>query len=406
MRNELKQRTTYQQTGLAMKLIRHVRLIGAGSFGSVRLVEHVKSNVRYALKRIRKVSGEVPEDVRRETDLLSKTSHPFVLEMVTTFETDKSIYILTELITGGQLHELTQGRVISRKHAQFYIGSLCLVFESLHQVDIVYRDLKPENVMLDSQGYVKLVDFGLAKQLDSSHRTFTLVGTIYYMGPEVIQGKGYGKECDFWSLGVMLYELVTGVLPFGDDAEDENSILNSVIEDDLSFPNKYNDSAGKKLIQSLLKKNARERLGANGWGEVKEHKFFKMEPKLFSKIVGREIEAPFVPQEETYTNPDKLKEISLSDNEELADSKDNHFVQSVTTRFKEFDKNGDGSIDLEELTAILRLIDPVFFTDEVCKVLLEEIDADGDGEINYSEFLNFLCSGDEDSDVFARMLNL
>merc|ERR1740120_269459 len=127
-----------------------------------------------------KTNGKVPEEVKRECDLLGETDHPFIMALVKTFETAKSVYILTELITGGELHSAIRQipTVLSRAHAQFYTGSLVIVLEELSDRNIVYRDLKPENVMLDNQGYLKLVDFGIAKKLDENNpQTFTIIGT-------------------------------------------------------------------------------------------------------------------------------------------------------------------------------------------------------------------------------------
>lgn len=330
-----------------------------------------------------------------------------MVEMITTFETQKNVYILTELITGGQLRDVTNGKVLNKKQVQFYIGSMVLVLESLHQLNILYRDIKTENVMIDAQGYCKLVDFGLAKKLEESLRTFTVVGTLYYMAPEVIQGQGYSFEADSWSLGVLMYELLCGRVPFGEDADDDGVIVNSILEDDLVFPSRYNDNAGKKLLEGLLNKNSGQRLGADGsWNNVKEHKFFKSEPKLFSKLIGREMPAPFVPAEEQYSDDLELQHVTLSDAEELASEKDNAFREKIGATFRRFDRNGDGSIDRDELRTILQAIDRVFFTNEVCDQLMNEMDEDENGSVDYSEFLNFLCSGDSDAELFAQMLNL
>eukprot|EP00931_Biecheleriopsis_adriatica_P025913 TRINITY_DN1581_c0_g1_i1.p1 TRINITY_DN1581_c0_g1~~TRINITY_DN1581_c0_g1_i1.p1 ORF type:complete len:1005 (+),score=195.18 TRINITY_DN1581_c0_g1_i1:33-3047(+) len=409
MRADLRNRYLFSTSELALKMLRHVRLIGAGSFGSVRLVEHVKDFTRYALKRVKKQSGKVPEDVTAECTILGKASHPFVLQLFKTFETDKSVYLLTELVTGGQLYDVTHNICLNRKQAQFYIGSLVLILESLHQQGIMYRDLKPENVMLDSQGYVKLVDFGLSKTMDESQRTFSVVGTIYYMAPEVLMGKGYGYEADFWSLGVLTYELVCGQMPFGEDAGDEGDILNSILEEQLTFPSRFNDSAGKKFVEAILEKDPATRLGANsGWSDVRNHKFFKLgDSKLFSKILGREMPPPIPPSDERYSNEDELNEkISMSDSEELAAGTNSQFMEAVATTFKKFDRNGDGSIDRKELKEILQSVNRVFFTDEVIDVLMGEMDANGDGEISYQEFLGFLCSGAEDAETLCRVLNV
>eukprot|EP00913_Durusdinium_trenchii_P031090 g29114.t1 len=247
---------------------------------------------------------------------------------------------------------------VSRRHAQFYIGSLVLILEALHINGVAYRDLKPENVMLDSQGYLKLVDFGLAKDLMDGSKTFTVVGTVSYMAPEIFGGTGYSLEADFWSLGVLLYEMVCGRLPFGNECLEEDHIIGAIMEDqseELVFPPKYNDNAGKNLIERFLVKNPAERIGSNdGWAEVKDgssgqlteafrlvhlavfafevwapgtfflssfqllhgpelhqdHKFFKVvKGDLFTQILSREMSPPLLPEGEEYSKEEFLSEI-------------------------------------------------------------------------------------------------
>merc|ERR1711972_1259256 len=166
--------------------------------------------------------------------------HPFIMKIVKIYDTPKGVYMLTELITGGELHAAIRQipTTLTRKQAAFYTGSLVIVLEELSERNIVYRDLKPENVMLDQQGYLKLIDFGMAKKLEEGKtKTFTMMGTPHYMAPEVMRGHGYGTEVDIWSFGVMLYEFVCGYLPFADDLEDPTEVCTAVLKDAMSFPN-------------------------------------------------------------------------------------------------------------------------------------------------------------------------
>merc|ERR1712050_123397 len=165
--------------------------------------------------------GKVPKEVEHERTLLGEMDHPFVMRLVKTFETQRSVYLLTELITGGELHAAMRKLPahFPIQYAQFYTGALTLVLERLSECNIVYRDLKPENVMLDKQGYIKVVDFGIAKKLTAGqNQTFTVIGTPHYMAPETLQGHGYGMEVDIWSMGIMLFEFVIGKLPFADSS--------------------------------------------------------------------------------------------------------------------------------------------------------------------------------------------
>lgn len=324
MQQELMNRIRLQDTNFGMKDLKQIKVIGAGAAGVVRLVMHKKTGMRYALKRVMKAGGKIPEEVKRECDLLKAQDHPFIMTLVQTFETAKSVYILTELITGGELHGAIREipTVLSRSQAQFYTGSLVIVLEELSERNIVYRDLKPENVMLDAQGYLKLIDFGIAKRLEEGKsRTFTMIGTPHYMAPEVMRGHGYGTEVDLWSMGVILFEFVCGYLPFADELDDPTEVCTAVLKDPLVFPPRFKDAYGKSLMQGLLNRQPKKRLGAgvNGWEDIRSSEYFKQGHQgtsLFDKILGRELDPPVAPKGETYCNPDEL-EVKLSDNEEL-----------------------------------------------------------------------------------------
>jgi len=196
-----------------------------------------------------------------------------------------------------------------------------LVLEELADRNIVYRDLKPENVMLDNQGYVKLIDFGIAKKLDKSKsKTFTMIGTPHYMAPDIIKGHGYGTEVDIWSLGVMIYEFVCGNLPFADDLDDPMEICSAVLRENLTFPSHYRDRLGESLIRGLLCRQPKKRLGLgiDGFEDIKKHDYFVVNKgSLFESILGRELDAPVVPEGETYCSLDDTEPVNISDVDEL-----------------------------------------------------------------------------------------
>lgn len=327
MKEELEHRIRLQDTNVSLKDLKHVKIVGSGAAGVVRLVQHIKTGTRYALKRVKKDNGKIPEEVIRECDLLAANDHPFVMCLVKRFETTTSVYMLTELITGGELHAAIRKvpSVLSRPQAQFYTGSLVLVLESLQDRNIVYRDLKPENVMLDAQGYLKLIDFGIAKKLEEGKsRTFTMIGTPHYMAPEVMRGHGYGTEVDIWSLGVMLFEFVCGYLPFADELDDPTEVCTAVLREQFNFPTTYRDQPGRQLMQGMLTRPAKKRLGTgiNGYDDLKKAEFFQLQisdgpESLFQKIVGRKVDPPVVPEGECYTDPGEVEDIVLSDEEEL-----------------------------------------------------------------------------------------
>jgi len=405
MQRELVRRLHLNDTSVTLKTLRHVRLVGVGSFGSVRLVENGQTAQRYALKRVKKEDGEVPDGVMRECSLLAEIDHPSVLRLVKTFESESSIYILTELITGGELYDLLRDKMgrLSRKHTQFYIASIVSALQVLHDSFIVHRDLKPENVMLDRQGYLKLVDFGMAKKGDQGlWRTHTLLGTPLYIAPEMLSGRGYGFTVDIWALGVMMFELACGNSPFGDGEEDTQEILRCILEDDLRIPSRYNDQAGKNLITGLLNKDPALRLGAgaDGWDDVKNAKFFRtgVSRDLFVQIAGREITPPIMPETENYCDEEELNElVTLSDSEELCPP--DFERERMLKVFRKYDLDGDGKISRAELGSLLKILDPVTFNEAAIDILLNEADWDRDGKLNVEEFVSWLSSAGAASNI-------
>jgi len=320
VRQNIMKRIMLRDTEVNMSDLRHERTIGSGSFGSVRLVEHKRTRLRYAMKRVRK--GQSSRDmslVAQECELLAEMDHPFILLLVRTFDLPRACYILTELLTGGELLSALNeiNRPLERSEAQFYAGSLVSAFDYLHDRGIVFRDLKPENVMLDAEGYPKLIDFGTAKKLDATGRTFTEMGSYHFRAPEVFRGEGYGTSVDLWSLGVMLFEFVCGKLPFGHDIEDTNAmeIRRAVQKTNLEFPPFFKDQGGKHVIRHLLSKEPERRLGTgpDGYWYLKNHAFFHVEgdETLFDQLLRRQLQPPFVPHDECFLSD--AEEVELSD---------------------------------------------------------------------------------------------
>lgn len=320
LQEEFERRIKLQDTNIKAVDLHGVKIIGNGTTGVVSLVKHRRSGMRYALKRVQIRAGRKPDETAREIDILGSNDHPFVITLVKTFETKAAIYILTELITGGELHAAMRQlqTVMSRAQARFYIASLVLVLESLHDRNIVYRDLKPENVMLDANGYLRVIDFGISKRLDEDNgRTFTMIGTPHYMAPEVMLQAGYGLEVDLWSLGIMVYEFVCGCLPFGHELETPDEVCHAVLNEHLSFPREYRDLVGKDLMGELLSRRPQQRIGMGitGYSDLKKHVFFKEtsmgQSDVFQKILGRELKAPLIPMGEQYAEDDPTAKVIL-----------------------------------------------------------------------------------------------
>lgn len=191
-------------------------------FGNVFLVVHKEKRSLFALKCVDRGKVEqyqIHQNLVLERKIMMQLDHTFIVKLIKTFKDEYRIYFLLEFVRGMDLFDvLRELNLTSNDDAKFYIASLIMILEHLHERDIIYRDLKPENVMVDEEGYCKLIDFGTAKIVEG--RTFTVIGTPQYMAPEVITGKGYTVVADYWSVGVMLFEFVCGRVPFGEEDDD------------------------------------------------------------------------------------------------------------------------------------------------------------------------------------------
>ncbi|UJR26059.1 hypothetical protein I4U23_007405 [Adineta vaga] len=200
--------------------------------------------------------------------------------------------MLLDYIPGGELFTYMRKRgTFDLKASLFYISEITLAFEYLHSIQIVYRDLKPENILLDSEGHVKLVDFGFAKKI--LNKTFTTCGTPDYLSPELFKGTGHNKSTDWWSLGILLFEMLTGFTPFNPN-QNEIEIPSRVLAGRISWPHMIEDTT-KSFIKKLLNQNADKRLGAgkNGSREVKEQAIFSS--IKWDDVYARKLKPPIVP---------------------------------------------------------------------------------------------------------------
>lgn len=171
------------------------------------------------------------------------------------FKDEYYIYFLLEYIRGMELFDaIREIGLLGTEETMFYIGSVVLGIELLHQKGIIYRDLKPENAMIDHLGYLTIIDMGTAKPMKNqkglaSSKTFTIIGTPHYMAPEIISGKGYNYLVDLWSLGVMMYEFMCGMLPYGEELDDPYEIYDEIVKKNISYPPYVSDRRAKKLME-------------------------------------------------------------------------------------------------------------------------------------------------------------
>jgi len=295
----LQNRIHLQDTKVEMQDLQFLRVIGRGGYGVVHMVQNSRTGMRYALKCIRKrplVEMSQQETTISERSILMEVDHPFIVKCVRSFTSPKRVYFLTELVSGGELLDILYKLGLLDNHqAQFYTGSIVLALEFLHMRRIAYLDLKSENCLIDHQGYLKVIDFGIAMRIRG--KCFGKRGTPMFMAPEMIRNTGFTTSADLWSLGICLYEFVLGEFPFANNYKE-------VLDSPLRFPEQfYHDPQAKdtvSIIQGFLTKDPVKRLGAasDGYAAIKEHAFFQ--GLDWDMLLGRELKPPYLPKSETY----------------------------------------------------------------------------------------------------------
>eukprot|EP00741_Cyanophora_paradoxa_P022432 tig00021489_g21658.t1 len=250
--------------------------IGTGTFGRVRVCRFIATGQVYALKILEKseiIRLKQVEHIKSERGILARIEHPFIVNLFATSQDERYLYMAFEFVQGGELfsHLRKAGR-FSNDAAKFFAASIVLAFEYLHGMHIAYRDLKPENLLLDRDGYLKIADFGFAKVVDD--RTWTLCGTPEYLAPEIIQSKGHNHGVDWWALGILIFEMLAGFPPFYD--ENPFGIYQKILRGKIDWPRHF-DKHAIDLIQHLLEPDKHKRLGCfkSGAADIKKHKWFR-----------------------------------------------------------------------------------------------------------------------------------
>ena len=321
--NEIKSRERTKTMFSSHKTVKEVtledfkvlKIIGRGSFGKVSLVEYIPTKEIYAMKSLKKdilIEQEQIENTLLEKKILESINYPLLCNLIFCFQTKERIYFVMPFLSGGELFQhLRKFRTFDEKKVKFYGAQIALALEYLHEKGIVYRDLKPENILMDENGYLRLADFGMAKQLNNNEKAMSFCGTPEYLAPEIIIGKGHDKNADWWSFGILLYEMLCGLPPFY--VENLERMYELIKSGPLKFPKRIQLSdEAKDVIKKLLERDVNKRLGNKGINEIKEHPFFK--DIDFDLIVQKKIPAPFIPNindktdvqyfDEEFTNED------------------------------------------------------------------------------------------------------
>ena len=260
---------------IELKDLDNIKELGKGNYGFVNLVRSKKNKQLYAIKALdlMQIKKEnLQQSVELEKNVLLKVDHPFIMKLVKYLKNDTHIFFIMEYIRGKELWDVMRDIGLCDKvQTQFYGASLLSAMDYLHKHHYIYRDLKPENVMINDKGYIKLIDFGTVKEIKD--RTTTIVGTPQYMAPEMVNGTGYSFQVDMWAIAIIMYELLCGKVPFGEDTEDPMEIYKSVANEDLSFPSFIHDEEFMALNTKMLKKSPTSRLWK--FEQIKENSYFK-----------------------------------------------------------------------------------------------------------------------------------
>lgn len=273
-----------------------LKVVGQGAFGKVFQVKRNGTSEIYAMKVMRKdriLEKNHAEYTKAERDILTRIVHPFIVQLRYSFQTKYKLYLVMDFINGGHLFfQLQRQGLFSENLARVYVAEIICAVSYLHQNGIVHRDLKPENILLDSEGHVKLTDFGLAKEVEESGRSNSMCGTTEYMAPEIIQARGHNKAVDWWSVGILLYEMLTGQPPFS--GHNRQKVQKKIIKDRIKLP-PFLTSEAHSLLKGLLQKDPSKRLGsgASGSDDIKGHKWFKS--ISWKKLEARQIQPTFKP---------------------------------------------------------------------------------------------------------------
>ena len=276
-------------------------VVGRGGFGKVWMVKYKKTHEKYALKEMSKVKiidRKSEKSIKNEREFLSKLHHPFIVNMICSFQDYENLYLVMDLLTGGDLrYHICHKKQFNEEQSRFFSSCILLALEYIHMNNIIHRDIKPENLVLDEKGYVRVTDFGVAKKNTRDNSSETS-GTPGYMAPEVLCGLNHSFSVDFFALGVIVFEFMNGYRPYL--GRNRKEIKEAVLARQIHvhrkqlFENGWSFESGD-LINKLLYRKPHKRLGCNGIKEIKEHSWFKN--INWEELLNKKMKSPFVPKD-------------------------------------------------------------------------------------------------------------
>lgn len=296
--NPLKNLIVMKDITITLESLYYVKELGSGSYGKVYLVHDQKKfyAMKTALMQLMKMKKETANLYLNEKTIMHNIDYPFIVQLINTFRTRTYIFFLMEFVDGftlrSHLSAKTKGELHDIKETQFFGGILACVLNYLQKKKILHRDLKPDNLMIEFNGYLKVIDFGVAKQLTNKDTTNTFAGTMFYMSPEVILGKNYTSAVDYWALGIILYEIFYGRIPFGVGLKDPKSVYQEITEKKISFPIEESNPTLNLLIKGLLNKNPNKRISS--FQKIYAHPLYNKYD--FDSLIKMKLEPPFKPE--------------------------------------------------------------------------------------------------------------
>lgn len=335
-----------QYGSMGMDQFRLISVLGRGHFGKVILGQYKNTGEYFAIKALKKGDIIARDEVesllaeKRIFEVANSVRHPFLVNLFSCFQTESHVCFVMEYAAGGDLMMHIHADVFDEPRAVFYAACVVLGLQYLHDNKIIYRDLKLDNLLLDTEGYVKIADFGLCKEgMGYGDRTGTFCGTPEFLAPEVLTETSYTRAVDWWGLGVLIFEMLVGESPFPGD--DEEEVFDSIVNDEVRYP-RFLSIEAVAIMRKLLRKHPDRRLGASEKDaeDVKKQQFFRNVG--WDDLLQRKVKPPFVP---TVTSPEDVSNFDeefTTEKPVLTPPKDpRHLSDNDQTLFKDFNYMAD-----------------------------------------------------------------